>query len=41
MGWRAARHHPSFCTSPWKGALLAAAVMAVVTLVQAQGEFLA
>jgi hypothetical protein len=37
MGWRAAR--PSFFLRPWQGAVIAAAVMAVATSVQAQGEF--
>jgi hypothetical protein len=40
MGWRAAERNPHFCQRPWQAALLAAAVVAMVALVQAQGEFL-
>jgi hypothetical protein len=39
MGWRAAGLCPNFCLRPWKGAVMAVAVMAVATLVQAQGWF--
>jgi hypothetical protein len=37
MDWQAARLGPSFFLRPWQSAVIAAVVMAVATLVQAQG----